>query len=318
MTDTRASQLVTFGETMGLFGADRVGRFGGDRSFALGIGGAESNVAIAAVRLGARATWFGRVGSDATGDLIARLVAAEGVDTVVVRDPGFTGLMVKHQRFADLSHVDYHRSGSAGSRLCPDDIPAERLRAADILHVTGITPGLSASARDTVYQALEMARGAGVRISLDVNYRRKVWSPDTAAPVLRELAGRSDIIFAGREEADLLTGAHSSTAHEAAASLGRLGVVETIVKDGPCGCSAIVDGVPFQLPALRVRVVDPVGAGDAFVAGYLADRLAGQGPQARLVTAIRAGALAVSVPGDCESLPSRTELDGIGADDVAR
>ena len=180
--------LVTFGETMGLFAASRPGRFGVERSFGFGIGGAESNVAIGAARLGTAVTWFGRVGSDAVGTVIERLIASEGVETLAIRDPGFTGLMVKHERHADNTHVDYHRSGSAGSRLKPDDIPESRLRGASVLHVTGITAALSASARATVFAAIEIARGAGVCVSFDVNYRRKLWTPDEAAPVLREIA----------------------------------------------------------------------------------------------------------------------------------
>lgn len=311
-------RLVTFGETMGLFAAARAGRFGSERSFILGIGGAESNVAIGAARLGASVTWFGRVGSDATGALVARLIAAEGIETLAIRDPGFTGLMVKHERFADSAHVDYHRSGSAGSRLGPDDIPVEAVRSAHVLHVTGITTALSPSARTAVFEAVEIARSAGVCVSVDVNYRRKLWAPEEAAPVLRDLVRRSDVVFAGSEESDLVTGETAGSSHDAARHLSALGVKEVVVKDGPRGCAAVVDGTAYSLPALDVRVVDPVGAGDAFVAGYLADRLAGADVATRLSTAVRVGALAVSVPGDCENLPYRSDLEPGHGGDVIR
>jgi len=91
-----------------------------------------------------------------------------------------------------------------------------------------------------------------------------------------------------------------------------LGPSEVILKDGPRGCAALIDGVDFRLPAVSVFVVDPVGAGDAFAAGYLAERLVGEPPEVRLRTAIMAGGFAVSVPGDCEGLPRRDELIALG------
>jgi 2-dehydro-3-deoxygluconokinase len=304
--------LFTFGETMGLVAADGIGAFEYARHFSFGIGGAESNVAIGAARLGAEVTWLGRVGPDATGDLIERRLRNEGIRTLAIRDDAFTGLMVKYRRSATQAHVDYHRAGSAGSRLNPADLPTAEIEAASILHVTGITPALSDSARSAVFQAVETARAADVTISVDVNYRSKLWSRFDAAPVLRDLVSRADVVFAGPEEAALFIG--SDPVLEA---LTALGPTEVIVKDGPRGCTALIDGSRFTVPALSVQVVDSVGAGDAFVAGYLADRLAGAKPEQRLTTAIAAGAFAVTVPGDCESLPTRADLSA-APDDVTR
>ncbi|MFI7599334.1 sugar kinase [Actinoplanes sp. NPDC049681] len=307
------SGLLTFGETMGLVSADGIGPFEHARGFGFGIGGAESNVAIGVARLGLPARWIGRVGSDATGDLIARRLRAEGVDAVVIRDSSFTGLMVKHRRTGALLHVDYHRAGSAGSRLAPSDIPVDALRSAAIVHVTGITPALSDSARSAVFQAVETARAAGVPVSVDVNYRAKLWSRFDAGPVLRDLVSRADLVFAGPDEAALFVDGPPLD------GLAALGPVEVIVKDGARGCTALVDGERHSVKALDVTVVDPVGAGDAFVAGYLADRLAGAAPAARLTTAIAAGAFAVTVPGDCEGLPTREDLAALtSAADVTR
>jgi 2-dehydro-3-deoxygluconokinase len=304
--------LFTFGETMGVVAADTVGPLEYARSFSFGIGGAESNVAMAAARLGAPVTWLGRIGPDATGDLIERRLRAEHVRTVAIRDDAFTGLMVKYRRAGERLHVDYHRAGSAGSRLSPADLPAD-LGGATMLHVTGITPALSDSARAAVFHAVETARAAGVAVSVDVNYRAKLWSRFDAAPVLRDLVSRADVVFAGPDEAALFVG--SAPALDGLASLGP---AEAVVKDGPRGCTAIIDGDRFTLPALPVRVVDPVGAGDAFVAGYLADRLAGADAGQRLRTAIAMGAYAVTLPGDCEGLPTRAELDDLSATDVRR
>lgn len=304
--------LFTLGETMGLVSADRIGLIEYARSFAFSIGGAESNVAIGVVRLGGAATWLGRVGPDATGDLIERRLRAEGVRTLAVRDESFTGLMVRYHRTGERLHVDYHRAGSAGSRLSPADLPGAEIEASAVLHVTGITPALSASARAAVFAAVETARGAGVTVSVDVNYRSKLWSRFDAAPVLRDLVSRADVVFAGPDEAALFLGSEPVLD-----GLAALGPAEVVVKDGPRGCTAQIEGERLSLPALPVTEVDPVGAGDAFVAGYLADRLAGAKPADRLRTAIMTGAYAVTVPGDCEGLPRRDELAGWGGD-VAR
>jgi 2-dehydro-3-deoxygluconokinase len=304
------TSLLTFGECLGLLTTDGIGTLDVASRGTLGIGGAEGNVAIGAARLGTPVCWIGRVGDDAFGALVTKRLRAEGVDTVAIPDPSFTGLMVRHRRTGSVTHVDYHRRGSAGSRLSPADIPEQRVRAAGLLHVTGITPALGPSARAAVFAAVEVARAARVPISLDVNHRSKLWSAAEAAPVLRDLAGRVDLIFAGVQEAALLVdevGPADGPARLARA-LTRFGAAEVVVKDGPRGAHAVLDGVAHHQPAVAVSVVDPVGAGDAFVAGYCAERLAGRPAAERLGTAAAAGGYAVTVPGDCELLPTRAEL----------
>jgi 2-dehydro-3-deoxygluconokinase len=312
--------LVTFGEAMGLVTAEETGPFHFARRFGMSVGGAEFNVAIGAARLGAPTAWFGRLGTDAVGDLIAYRLSAEGVRALVTRDASFTGLMVKYQRAAGRTHVDYHRKGSAGSRIAPADIPVAEVERAGVLHLTGITPALSESACETAFQAVAIARAAGVTVSFDVNYRNKLWDPDSAGPVLRRLVSAADIVFAGPEEAAMvLERDPTAPRHTLAEGLCDLGPSEAILKDGARGCSALIGGHPYDLPALLVREVDPVGAGDAIVAGYLAELLDGQSPTRRLATAIAAGAFAVTVPGDCEGLPTRAELAAsFGGQDVLR
>lgn len=307
--------LVTFGETMGLISATEIGPLATVHRCRFGIGGAESNVAIGVRRLGQPAAWWGRVGRDATGDMIRQRLTAEGVTTVAIPGSEPTGLMVRTERFAQVTRIDYHRHASAGSRLAPIDIPRHLIDGAALLHITGITPALSATASATVFAAIDMARSAGLVISLDVNYRRKLWSREAAAPVLHQLTRLADIVFAGPDEASLVLGAKSvfgaasrEDSIELAHQLAALGPTEVIIKSGARGAVALMDGQTLRRAAVEVPVVDTVGAGDAFVAGYLAERLGGMSPAARLDTAVRAGALAVSVPGDCEGLPRREEL----------
>ncbi|GIM96674.1 sugar kinase [Paractinoplanes toevensis] len=305
--------LFTFGETMGLVAADSIGPLPYAKGFSFGIGGAESNVAIGVARLGGESCWLGRVGPDATGALIKARLEAAGVRTIALADDAFTGLMVRHRRSGEFAHVDYHRAGSAGSRLTPADIPAAELREAGILHITGITPALSESCRAAVFQAVETALAAGVPVSIDLNYRAKLWSRFDAAPVLRDLTGLADIVFASPDEAALFV-----DADDLLGGLAKLGPAEVILKDGGHGCVAQINGERHTVPALPVTVVDPVGAGDAFVAGYLADRLAGATPGQCLSTAIATGAFAVTVPGDCEGAPDRSELLALTGGDLRR
>lgn len=310
--------LVTIGETMAALSAPGVGPLRHQRSLDLHVGGAESNVAIGVCRLGGTATWVGRVGDDELGDLVLAQLRGEGVDVShALRDPGApTGLMVKSRRTQSVGRVAYYRRGSAGSRLCPDDVPVDAVRAAGVLHLTGITPALGDTAQRAVRTAIAVARAAGVPVSLDVNHRAALWTAAEAGAVLRGLIAEVDVLFAGPEEAQLL-GADGDPAHSperAAAQLCAAGPAQVVVKLGARGAVAHVDGEPHRVAAHPVRAVDPVGAGDAFVAGYLAELLEGSPVQQRLGTAAACGAFAVTVPGDWEGLPTRRDLGLLGAE----
>lgn len=306
--------LVTIGETMGLLSSAQVGLLRCASSLTLGVGGAESNVAIGVRRLGGQATWIGRVGNDPIGDLVVSRLAGEGVDTsLVVRDETApTSLMLKEQRTPGLSRVVYYRQFGAGSRLRPQDLDEGRIGSAQALHVTGITPALSASAAQTVNAAVEMARAAGVTVSLDVNYRAALWSPQQARPVLLDLVRLADIVFAGDDEAELL-GIHGDPMIQAT-SLADLGPSRVVIKLGARGAVASLEGQQVEVPAPRVTAVDSVGAGDAFVAGFLAEQMAGASGESALDVGAACGAFVVQVPGDWEGLPSRTELAHLTAE----
>src|SRR6266511_1366181 len=199
------SEVVTLGETMALVAAPQIGLLRHATDLRLSCGGAESNLAIGVARLGHRATWIGRVGDDEFGVMVSRMLGAEGVAGRVRVDPAApTGLMVKYRRTGTVTQVLYYRKGSAGSRLDRSDVEPEVIGAARVLHLTGITPALSDTARDAVGYAVDVARAAGVPVSLDLNYRSKLWSPDQAGPVLADLVRRADLVFATEPEARLV------------------------------------------------------------------------------------------------------------------
>jgi 2-dehydro-3-deoxygluconokinase len=315
------AELVTLGETMALLAAPRVGLLRHMSSLDLSVAGAESNLAIGVSRLGRRAAWLSRVGDDEFGRLVTATIRAEGVAVYAAVDgTAPTGLMVKERRTDTATRVQYYRSGSAASRLSPSDVDESLVRAARVLHVTGITPALSATARDAVHAAVEAARGAGVAVSLDLNYRAALWDAATAGAELRELVSRADIVFATGPEARLVVSGDDEAA--LAAELAKLGPRQVLVKRGSRGVVGLLDGTGYDLPAKPVRAVDPVGAGDAFASAYLTEWIGGTAPEGCLHAATVAGAFAVTVPGDWEGLPSRAELDLLGAasddDDVQR
>jgi 2-dehydro-3-deoxygluconokinase len=293
---------------LALISANEIGLFDNVRAFSYGIGGAESNVAIAVSRLGQPASWLGAVGQDATGDLIQRRLTAEGVVVHAIRVEAPTGLMVKHHRLAGHANIDYHRAGSAGSRLQPEDLPEEHIQQSGILHLTGITPALSATARDTVFAAAELARQNNVTVSLDINYWSRLWKPDETTPVLKKLTALAYIIFAEPEEAQILLDPEVRATDKLARGIAALSPTEVIIKDGARGATAVIGDRLLTQPAVPVTTLDTVGAGDAFVAAYLAEHLKGADPQQRLYLAACAGAFAVSVPGDCENLLYTYEL----------
>src|SRR4051794_7378278 len=243
-----AGGLLTLGGPMALVAASGVGPLRHQHTLHLHVGGAESNVAISVTRLGGHAAWIGRGGDDELGDLVLTQLRGEGVDVrhAVRDDGGPTGLMVKSRRTSTVGRVAYYRQGSAGSRLEPADLPLDTLRAAGVLHVTGITPALSPSARAATFAAVEEARAAGVPVSLDVNHRAALWTADEAGPVLAELAARADVLFAGDDEAGLLGATGDPEAIVKA--LSAHGPAQVVLKLGARGALASLDGEIVRVP----------------------------------------------------------------------
>ncbi len=186
-----------------------------------------------------------------------------------------------------------------------------------MLHVTGITLALSDSAAEAVRTAVEVAVDAGVPVSFDINHRATLWGTRDPRERYLAIAQRADVIFAGDDEAALLVG--PGEPGELATRLAGLGPSQAIVKLGAQGCVASIDGVTLQAPAVPVDVVDTVGAGDAFVAGYLSALLEQAAPDARLLQRGAVRRVRLPGPGDWESLPRSADLERLGSQDpVAR
>jgi len=315
--------VVAIGESLGLLVPDRPGRLAHVPHLRLGFGGAESNVAIGVARLGGRSAWVGRVGGDGLGELITRGIRAEGVEVHASVDPdAATALMIKERPRPGSSRVTYYRSVQAGSRLTAGDIPDGVVERAAVLHVTGISAGLGAGPLAAVHAAMDRAKAAGVTVSFDVNHRSALWRNGNgrdAGAAYRELAARSDIVFAGDDEAALFTGRRDP--REQLEAIRALGVACAVIKLGEHGAIVSEGETVSARDAVRVDVVDTVGAGDAFVAGWLAETAAGASLEHRLETAVQCGALACTVDGDWEAAPTRADVTALatpGADPVQR
>lgn len=153
-----------------------------------------------------------------------------------------------------------------------------------------------------------MAQAVGVLVSFDLNYRAALWSEEEAGQAYRTILPKVDVVFAGDEEAALAVGP-SEDSMELARRIAAMGPRQVIIKLGGGGCVALIDGNEYLLDALKVPVLDTVGAGDAFVAGYIAEMLEGLAPHQRLQTAVRTGALSCMVAGDWEGMPQREERE---------
>ncbi len=257
-------EIVTLGETMLTIRP----RADVD-AFAWEVGGAESNVARCCAALGVRTAWVSQLGTDLAGDLVLSTIRDAGVDVSNVHriSERQTGLMLKEAN-ANERRVWYYRQDSAAAAMS-ETLPFAFANKPQILHLTGITLGLSPSCHELV-QALVSDRTRASVVSFDINWRPTIWDrqPD-AAEILRATANRCDLVFVGLDEAADLWGA---TTIQAIRDL--LPQPDTIVvKDGANAAHAHTDDGWHQVPALKGPIVDSVGAGDAFAAGFLTGRV---------------------------------------------
>jgi 2-dehydro-3-deoxygluconokinase len=308
MEAAELGRVITAGETMALVVPPSPGRLRHATSLSLSIGGAESNVAIGLARLGIPASWISVLGDDELGELVLHRLRAEGVDTSGVRRIAdrATGLYLREE-VAGRLRVYYYRSGSAAATLSPNAFDPSMLQGADFLHLTGITGALSQECAEFLPWAATTARDAGVRVSYDVNYRSRLWEPSAAQAATEALLPLIDVLFVGHDEANALWGWETDTALE---QLSKIGPSEVILKLGADGCAAMINGEQLTSLGFPARQLDPIGAGDAFDAGYLAATLWGWAPEKRLRAANAMGAFCVQNLGDYEGLPNRRELDG--------
>jgi 2-dehydro-3-deoxygluconokinase len=304
--------VVTLGEAMGLLVARESGPLDEATSFDKGSAGAETNVAVGLARLGLRVGWVSRLGDDSLGRWLLRSFQREGIDCtqVVIDATQRTGLMFKGRRDdGGDPPIEYHRQGSAASRLQPEDLDAAWLAGARHLHVTGIFPALAPCTLAATERAISLMRSSSRSVSFDPNLRPALWPSQSAMrDTVNRLAEGCDWVLPGLAEGRLLTGCDDAPA--IAAFYRRRGARLVVVKlgaegawfDGEAGCG--------HVPAVPVaQVVDTVGAGDGFAVGLISALLEGLSVPAAVRRGAWIGARAVQVRGDTEGLPTRAALE---------
>lgn len=301
--------VITLGESMVLFNPESEGHLRYVNSFSKDIAGAESNVAIALSRLGHQTGWFSKLGDDEFGRYINMSIRGEGVDVSRVKldSERNTGLLFKERYLGDDPNVYYYRKNSAASSLCADDLDEEYIKSAKIIHLTGITPAISESAREMVFKAIDIAKQNGVKVSFDPNIRLKLWKLEEAKEVLLKIAAKSDIVLPGVSEGEMLLG--TNVPEEIADKFLKLGCGIVAVKLGKNGCliansqeKVYVKGYPIE------KVIDSVGAGDGFAAGILSGIIRGLSLKECGELGNGVGAMATLVKGDMEGYPLYSQL----------
>jgi 2-dehydro-3-deoxygluconokinase len=300
--------LVCAGETMVMFVPDRPGAVTESMAYRPTVAGAESNVACFAAQLGVRSAWVSRLGDDAFGDFVLDQLRGFGVQVdAVERDACHpTGIAFKEIAAAG-TRVSYYRAGSAASRMDAQVAQSVQHLGARAVHLSGITAALSPSC-DELLRRLVSERSEGTLLSFDVNWRPSLWKGADPS-VLLDAARNSDVVFVGEDEASEVWGVHG------AASIRNLlpKVPRLVVKQGAVGATAFVGDEQTFVRALRVDVVEQVGAGDAFAAGFLVGVLRDLPVKRCLRLGTITAAAALRVPSDVGPLPSSCLVDRLMA-----
>ncbi|HKM08126.1 MAG TPA: sugar kinase [Sphaerochaeta sp.] len=304
-------EVVTIGESMVAFIPNSHTALRYVNQFTKVVAGAESNVAVGLVKLGHSSGWISKLGNDEFGQFILRELRGEGVDvsSVLISDTHPTGIMFKQFTNDKDSSVFYYRDNSAASTFSKDELNKQYIRDAKILLISGITPALSDSCEETTLEVMRFARKQGILVCFDPNIRRKLWSEERAKNVLEPLLALSDIVLLGIDEAELLLGV--STPPEIVSALRKRDVRWIGIKQGEKGAYVADQNSEISISPYPVTVVDTIGAGDAFNAGFLAGLLENKAIEICGKMGALMGALAVSSYGDFEGLPNRSSFDSI-------
>ena len=333
-------RVVTFGEIMLRLSPPGFERFFQSPVLSATFGGGEANVAVSLAHFGLDSRWVSRVPANAVGDAAVKALLSEGVGVDgVLRGGARLGVYFAETGASQRAgNVIYDRAGSAISAAGPGTFDWPRLlEGADWLHVTGITPALGPGVAAATAEAVEAARAAGARVSLDLNYRRKLWTEKEAQAVMRPLAARADVLVANEEDvqsclgievegADVTSGRLDVTAYrETAARVAReigAGIVAITLRESHSasrnGWSAVLwDAAASTFhegPRFDVTLVDRIGGGDSFAAGLVYGLVTGRSPGEALRFAVAASALKQTIPGDFNRV-TVDEVDRLAAGD---
>jgi 2-dehydro-3-deoxygluconokinase len=336
----KPKSTVTFGELLLRLSPPGYERLFQSPSLGATFGGGEANVAICLAHFGLDSHFATRLPPNAVGDAGVRALRAEGVDIGAVQRGGkrmgiYFAEMGASQR---PSLVVYDRAHSAMSELDPSSFRwSELLRGVAWFHTTGLTPALGPGPAECTRAALRAARDLGVKVSLDLNYRRSLWSESAAQEVMRPLVRSVDVLVANEEDLQtalgvpierssveagrLDLGAYETAAQRVVAEYGVRQVAITLresLSASDNGWSALLYDGPtktlHRAPRYLIRLVDRIGGGDSFAAGLIFAQLDGRPLDQVLRFAVAASALKQTIPGDFNRA-SVAEVERLAAGD---
>lgn len=293
--------VVAFGETMIRLSTKNFERIEQAKELAIGIGGTESNFAIAFARLGGRTVWLSKLTNNPLGRFIANKIREHGVDVshVIWTNDYRVGLyFIEFGKKPRPTQVIYDRKNSAIANIDPNEVNWEILNDYDAFHTTGITVALSENCKKAVEVGISKAKEFGTKVSFDVNYRSKLWSPEEAFKALDPILKNVDILLVTKDDARnviKVDGTYEEMIHTLAE---RYNPEVTVLTLGSEGTMALKDGRIYKVEPYELEVVDRIGAGDAFDAGFVYEYLRSGDVQKALELGVAMAAYAHTIPGD--------------------
>jgi 2-dehydro-3-deoxygluconokinase len=312
------ADIVTFGETMLRLSPPRGDRLERTRELDVQAGGAESNVAVAAARLGCETTWLSKLPASPLGRRIAAELEGYGIDTGIAwdeRDEARVGTYyLEYGGEPRGTNVIYDRANASVTTVTVDDLPADVVDDAEVFYTSGITPALSETAAETTRALLQRAREAGTETAFDLNYRSKLWAPEEAAEGYRELFPHVDVLVAPASDVRTCLDL-DGTAVEMANHLASTYDFETVVVTrGDAGALALHDGEVREQSVFAADTYDAIGTGDAFVGGFLSKRVDGGTLQQSLAYGAATASLKRTIDGDV-ALVTADEVEAVIAEE---
>lgn len=296
--------VITIGDGMIAMCPSKKGPIIFSDTFERKMGGAELNVAIGCARLGLNVGWISRLGMDDFGKYILKTARGEGIDVSQVEQvDGYNTSVYFREVLADgASRSFYYRANSPTETLNISDVNEEYFKESKILHITGVLPSINEHNREIILEAIEVAKKYNLTISFDPNIRLKMWTREEARSFINKILPSVDILLVGDEEIEVLLG-HNDI-ETAIKEFHDYGIETVVVKRGSKGAIASDGCNVYEVDGIKPRaLVDTVGAGDGFAAGFLRAVVKGETLEEAVRFANAVGSIVVGIEGDNEGLP---------------
>lgn len=297
--------VITIGDAMIAMCPEKKGPILFSNTFERKVGGAELNVAIGCARLGLKVGWISRLGNDDFGKYILKTARGEGIDVSEVKQvDGYNTSVYFREVLSDgASRSFYYRSNSPTETLNMNDVNEDYFKNSKVLHITGVLPSINEHNRAIILDAIEIAKRNNMIVSFDPNIRLKMWTKEEARNFINKILPNVDILLVGDEEIEVLLG-HSDIKIAIEEFHDNYGIETVVVKRGAKGAIGSDGKNSYDVPGIKPRaLIDTVGAGDGFAAGFLTATLNGKELKESIEFANAVGSIVVGVEGDNEGLP---------------